>query len=245
MGGDAPAGDGGNGSKAEAAEAGIEVLKGVSLDVARGEFVALQGTSGSGKSTLLNIIGLLDRATSGQYLLDGRDVSELDDDELSDLRNRSLGFVFQSFHLIPYATALENVLLPGMYGDRPQSALRRRAEELLDRVGLADRMDFRPSRLSGGQQQRVAMARALLNGPDVILADEPTGQLDSTTSAEILRLFSEVNAAGTTILLVTHDETTAASAQRVIRLHDGRILDMKDGMSAGPNGATGGAAGDA
>lgn len=212
----------------------IEVLKGVSLDVARGEFVALQGTSGSGKSTLLNIIGLLDQPSSGRYLFDGRDVARLGDDECSALRNRLLGFVFQSFHLIPYATALENVLLPGMYGGKSQSALRRRAKTLLERVGLADRMDFRPSRLSGGQQQRVAMARALLNQPAVILADEPTGQLDSATSAEILRLFTEVNAAGTTILLVTHDETTAAAARRIIRLHDGRILDPLGPQAASP-----------
>ncbi len=205
---------------------GVEVLKGVSLEVARGEFVALQGTSGSGKSTLLNVIGLLDRATSGEYQFNGRDVESLDDDARSDLRNQSLGFVFQSFHLIPYATALENVMLPGMYSDQPQSALRTRAVELLERVGLGDRVSFPPARLSGGQQQRVAMARALLNKPDVILADEPTGQLDTKTSGEIMELFTEVNEAGTSVILVTHDEQIAVRAHKVIHLADGRIVDQ-------------------
>jgi putative ABC transport system ATP-binding protein len=216
--------DGKDGKDAKGAS-GVEVLRDIDLTIRAGEFVALQGTSGSGKSTLLHIIGLLDRATSGRYLLDGRDVSTLDDDALSDLRNQRLGFVFQSFFLIPYASALENVLLPGMYADTPQAELRERAARLLERVGLGDRMQFKPSRLSGGQQQRVAMARALLNNPAVILADEPTGQLDSATSAEILELFTEINAAGTTIILVTHDEATAAAARRVIRLHDGRMVE--------------------
>lgn len=205
----------------------VEILKSIDLRIRPGEFVALQGTSGSGKSTLLHIIGLLDRATSGRYYLDGADVSTLNDNALSDLRNQRLGFVFQSFYLIPYATALDNVLLPGMYADRSQAELRRRAASLLERVGLGDRMRFKPTRLSGGQQQRVAMARAMLNDPDVILADEPTGQLDSQTSAEILELFTEINAAGTTIILVTHDEATAAAAQRVIRLHDGRVVEAE------------------
>jgi putative ABC transport system ATP-binding protein len=203
----------------------VEILKDIDLRIDRGEFVALQGTSGSGKSTLLHIIGLLDRPTSGRYILGDSDVSTLSDDELSDLRNRKLGFVFQSFYLIPYATALDNVLLPGMYADRSQAELRQRAASLLERLGLADRMQFKPARLSGGQQQRVAMARALLNEPSVILADEPTGQLDSNTSQEILELFTEINASGTTIVLVTHDEATAAAAHRVIRLHDGRIAE--------------------
>ncbi|MGE4292090.1 MAG: ABC transporter ATP-binding protein [Desulfovibrio sp.] len=217
----------GNGAEegAPARPRGVEVLRGIDLRIDAGEFVALQGTSGSGKSTLLHIIGLLDRATAGRYLLDGTDVSTLDDDALSDLRNQRLGFVFQSFYLIPYASALENVLLPGMYADKPQAELRARAAMLLERVGLGDRMEFKPSRLSGGQQQRVAMARALLNNPAVILADEPTGQLDSSTSAEILELFTEINASGTTIILVTHDEATAAAARRMIRLHDGRIAE--------------------
>jgi putative ABC transport system ATP-binding protein len=202
---------------------GVEVLSDITLNIKRGEFVALQGTSGSGKSTLLHLLGLLDRPTSGSYRLLGRDVSGLDDDDLSRLRNTALGFVFQSFYLVPYATALENVLLPGMYSGLPQAELRQRALSLLDRVGLADRVHFKPANLSGGQQQRVAMARALLNAPQLILADEPTGQLDSATSQEIMRLFAQVNEAGTSIVLVTHDEVVAAKAGRVIRLADGRI----------------------
>ncbi|MBU1230461.1 MAG: ABC transporter ATP-binding protein [Proteobacteria bacterium] len=202
---------------------GVEVLSDITLSIAHGEFVALQGTSGSGKSTLLHLLGLLDRPTAGTYRLLGRDVSGLTDDELSHLRNTALGFVFQSFYLVPYATALENVLLPGMYSGRPQAELRASALDLLSRVGLSDRVHFKPSNLSGGQQQRVAMARALLNGPALILADEPTGQLDSATSQEIMRLFAEVNAEGCAIVLVTHDEHVAAQAGRIIRLADGRI----------------------
>ncbi len=204
---------------------GIEVLKSITLGVDKGEFIALQGTSGSGKSTLLHIIGLLDRPTSGLYELTGLDTSTLDDDHQSDLRNRALGFVFQSFYLIPYATALENVILPGLYSGTPRSELMARAEFLLEQVGLADRMDFNPSRLSGGQQQRVAMARAMLNEPDIILADEPTGQLDSTTSTEIMKLFHTVSDAGKTIVLVTHDEDVAKEAGRIVKLHDGRIVE--------------------
>ena len=210
--------------------ASVTVLRDIDLMVEAGEFLALQGTSGSGKSTLLSIIGLLDRSTAGRYLLNGRDVSHLSDDELSDLRNATLGFVFQSFHLIPYATALENVLLPGMYSHAPQGRLRKRAHELLERVGLGDRADFRPGRLSGGQQQRVAMARALLNDPDLLLADEPTGQLDSATSAGIMDLFREINATGKTVILVTHDDEVAAAARRVVRLRDGQAReDPRDG----------------
>jgi putative ABC transport system ATP-binding protein len=210
------------------AQAGVEVLRGIDLNIRSGEFVSLQGTSGSGKSTLLHIMGLLDRATAGQYLFDGQDVSAMDDDQLSGLRNSRIGFIFQSFHLVPYATALENVLLPGMYSNTPQSQLRPRAEELLQQVGLGDRLQFKPSKLSGGQQQRVAMARALLNAPDLILADEPTGQLDSRTSAEIMNLFCQVHAAGTAIVLVTHDAEVAGAASRIIRLDDGEIVEQKE-----------------
>ncbi|MBI9080032.1 MAG: ABC transporter ATP-binding protein [Pseudodesulfovibrio sp.] len=203
----------------------IEVLKGITLDIGQGEFIALQGTSGSGKSTLLHIIGLLDRPTAGVYEVLGQDTSILDDDRQSDLRNQSLGFIFQSFYLIPYATALENVILPGLYSGKPRSELQARAEFLLEQVGLSDRLDFKPSRLSGGQQQRVAMARALLNEPDIILADEPTGQLDSSTSSEIIKLFHVVHEMGRTIVLVTHDEEVASAADRIIKLHDGLIAE--------------------
>ncbi len=203
---------------------GIEVLKSITLDIGQNEFVALQGTSGSGKSTLLHIIGLLDRPTSGRYELTGLDTSTLDDDRQSDLRNRALGFVFQSFYLIPYATALENVILPDSIPARraPNSGPRR----ITPRTGRTRRpQDFNPSRLSGGQQQRVAMARALLNEPDIILADEPTGQLDSTTSTEIMKLFHTVHDSGKTIVLVTHDEDVAKEAGRIIKLHDGMIAE--------------------
>lgn len=201
----------------------MDVLRGVSFSISSGQFVALQGTSGSGKSTILHILGLLDRATSGSYLLDGRDVSSLDDDSLSQLRNRLFGFVFQNFHLIPYLSALENVLLPGLYSDSSQKILRQRGIELLSQIGLSDRQHFKPSQLSGGQQQRVAIARSLLNDPKVILADEPTGQLDSKTSQEIMELFSTINGQGKTIILVTHDENTASHAGRRIIISDGRV----------------------
>ena len=199
-------------------------LRAVDLAIDPGEFVALQGPSGSGKSTLLHIIGLLDRPTSGVYRFRGQEVENLSDDELSALRNRALGFVFQSFYLVPYASALDNVLLPGLYSDAPQARLRERARELLAQVGLADRMRHKPSQLSGGQQQRVALARAMLLDPDLILADEPTGQLDSKTSAEIMHLLAELNAQGKTIVVVTHDEETASHAKRRVMVVDGRVL---------------------
>jgi len=201
----------------------VEVLKGIDLDIMPGEFAALTGPSGSGKSTLLHIMGMLDRPTQGRYLLNGRDVSGLDDDELSRLRNRTTGFLFQSFYLVPYATAQDNVMLPGLYGPGSQRAIKKRAQELLDQVGLSDRAGFKPSQLSGGQQQRVALARALMNDPEVILADEPTGQLDTGTSKEIMDLFARINSQGRTIILVTHDSETASYAGRRIHLEDGRI----------------------
>ncbi|MGE4297085.1 MAG: ABC transporter ATP-binding protein [Desulfovibrionaceae bacterium] len=200
----------------------VAALDNVSLDIAHGEFVAVQGPSGSGKSTLLHVLGLLDRPSQGRYLLAGEDVSGMDDDQLSGLRNRRIGFVFQSFYLIPYASALDNVLLPGLYSAAPAGPLRDRARELLDLVGLSDRLHFMPSQLSGGQQQRVALARALVNAPDLVLADEPTGQLDTVTGGEIMDLIARINAAGTTIIVVTHDAATAAHARRTILMRDGR-----------------------
>lgn len=201
----------------------VEVLKGISFEVHRGEFVAVQGASGSGKSTLLQILGLLDRPTSGIYELEGRDVARLDDDALSALRADTTGFVFQNFYLIPYATAKENVMLPGLYSTKPQKDGNERADYLLEGVGLGDRMDFLPARLSGGQQQRVALARALFNAPALILADEPTGQLDSKTSQDILELLKKFNSEGQTIILVTHDSATASAARRRIHIVDGLI----------------------
>ena len=200
------------------------VLSGVTLDVAAGEFAAIMGPSGSGKSTLLHILGLLDRPSSGSYRLRGRETGALSDDALSHLRNQAIGFVFQSFYLIPYATALDNVLLPGLYSDAPRAALTRRAHELLDKVGLTAQARHKPSQLSGGQQQRVALARSLINNPDLILADEPTGQLDSGTSREIMELLAAINRdAGKTVIVVTHDPDTAAYARRQILVTDGRV----------------------
>jgi putative ABC transport system ATP-binding protein len=209
------------------ADAATHVLKGVSMSVDVGEFVALRGASGSGKSTILHILGLLDKVSSGSYRLDGQDVSGLSDDELAMLRNKKFGFVFQSFYLIPYATALDNVMLPGLYSRTPTRRLRERGTELLGLVGLSDRLEFKPPQLSGGQQQRVAIARALLNDPDIILADEPTGQLDSATSTEIMELLAGINVSGPngkTIVVVTHDPITAAYCRREINVSDGRIV---------------------
>jgi putative ABC transport system ATP-binding protein len=200
------------------------VLDGVTLTIEAGEFAAIMGPSGSGKSTLLYTLGLLDRPTSGRYFLRGRDTGTLSDDDLSGLRNQAIGFVFQSFYLVPYATALDNVLLPGLYSNTPSHVLRRRAEELLDKVGLTAQAGHKPSQLSGGQQQRVALARSLINNPDLILADEPTGQLDSTTSAEIMDHLAAINRdAGKTVIVVTHDPATAAYARRQILVRDGRV----------------------
>ncbi|WP_027185977.1 ABC transporter ATP-binding protein [Desulfovibrio inopinatus] len=204
----------------------LPVLKGVNLELQRGEFVALQGPSGSGKSTVLHIMGLLDRPTAGQYFLAGHDVSALHDDDASRLRGRMLGFVFQSFYLIPYATALDNVLLPGLYAETDQDILNERARQLLADVGLADHFSSKPSQLSGGQQQRVALARALVNDPELILADEPTGQLDSVTSREIMSILQEINQIGKTIVVVTHDEATAAYASRRIFVRDGQVSEV-------------------
>lgn len=201
----------------------VEVLKGISLDIDEGEFVAVVGASGSGKTTLMNLIGCLDVPTTGRYTLNGREVSNLSDDELSHIRNTHIGFVFQSFHLIPYATVTENILLPTFYADQRNGDEEKRASRLLDMVGLSERKRFRPNRLSGGEQQRVAIARALMNAPKLLLADEPTGQLDSKTAQGILEILSRMNQDGHTVILITHDATIAAYAQRTIRLVDGAI----------------------
>ena len=201
----------------------VYVLKGIDLDIQKGEYVAFMGPSGSGKSTLMNLLGCLDTATSGTYILNGKDVSHLTDDELADIRNKEIGFVFQTFNLLPRTTALDNVALPMVYAGSSKADRYARAEEVLTDVGLADRMDHKPNQLSGGQRQRVAVGRALVNKPSIILADEPTGNLDSKTSVEIMRLFDQIHTAGNTVILVTHEEDIAEHAHRIIRLRDGVI----------------------
>ena len=201
----------------------VHALRGLSVDIAQGEYTALIGPSGSGKSTLMNMLGCLDTPTSGRYRLAGEDVGTLDDDALADIRNRRIGFVFQTFNLMPRYTALENVALPLVYAGASRADREARAREVLEQVGLADRMDHRPNELSGGQRQRVAVARALVNRPDLLLADEPTGNLDTKTSLEIMALFGEIHAAGNTVVLVTHEEDIAAYAHRVVRLRDGAV----------------------
>ncbi|APS38786.1 ABC transporter ATP-binding protein [Salegentibacter sp. T436] len=201
----------------------VKVLKGIDLDIDRGEYVAIMGPSGSGKSTLMNLLGCLDTPTSGTYILNGKDASQMGDDELAEIRNKEIGFVFQTFNLLPRTTALENVALPMIYAGYSKTDRKKRAEEVLTNVGLGDRMDHKPNQLSGGQRQRVAVGRALVNKPSIILADEPTGNLDSKTSLEIMNLFDEIHAAGNTVILVTHEEEVAEHAHRVIRLRDGMV----------------------
>ena len=201
----------------------VYVLKGIDLEINKGEYVALMGPSGSGKSTLMNLLGCLDTPTSGSYILNGKDVSKMHDDELAEIRNKEIGFVFQTFNLLPRTTALDNVALPMVYAGYSKSERMIRAEEVLKQVGLADRMDHQPNQLSGGQRQRVAVARALVNKPSIILADEPTGNLDSKTSEEIMKLFGDIHKLGNTVIVVTHEEEVAAYAHRVIRLRDGLI----------------------
>jgi putative ABC transport system ATP-binding protein len=214
-------------------ESDIRALDDVCLRVDRGEHIAITGQSGSGKSTLLNVLGCLDAPTSGIYRLDGVDVGSLDDDALARIRNEKIGFVFQSFHLLPRLTALHNVELPLVYARVPRAERRDRAREQLRLVGLEDRVDHRPDQLSGGQRQRVAIARALVPGPSLLLADEPTGNLDSESSAEILELFTRLHERGNTIVVVTHENEVARRAGRVVRLRDGRVVDgVVDAVSA-------------
>ncbi|HLS84085.1 MAG TPA: ABC transporter ATP-binding protein [Arenimonas sp.] len=203
----------------------VQALDGVDLDIGRNEYVALVGASGSGKSTLMNLIGCLDTPSSGQYLLNGRDTSTLSDVELAQVRNREIGFVFQSFHLLPRMTVLDNVAQPLVYRGIPRAERRQRASEALERVGLGNRLGHRPNQLSGGQRQRVAVARALVGEPSLLLADEPTGNLDSRTSAEIMGLFDQLHRQGQTVLLVTHEPDIAAHCERIVRVSDGRIVE--------------------
>ena len=201
----------------------LKVLKGISLEIFKNEYVALMGPSGSGKSTLMNILGCLDSPTAGKYILNGEDVSKMPDDDLADVRNKEIGFVFQQFNLLPRLTAAENVALPLIYNGTTKKIRTEYALEMLDRVGLADRSHHKPNELSGGQNQRVAIARALVNNPSIILADEPTGNLDSKTSIEIMHIFDKIQAEGNTVILVTHEEDIAEYAHRIIRLKDGVI----------------------
>jgi putative ABC transport system ATP-binding protein len=201
----------------------VQALRGVDLDIARNEYVAIMGPSGSGKSTMMNLIGCLDTPSGGEYWLNGQEVSRMSDDALARVRNREIGFVFQTFNLLPRASALQNVELPLVYAGVPTRERHQRAREALERVGLADRMDHRPNELSGGQRQRVAIARALVNRPSILLADEPTGNLDSATSEEIMRVFETLHAGGQTVIMVTHEADIAAHAARVVVLRDGRV----------------------
>jgi len=201
----------------------VKALRGIDVSVAKNEYLAMMGPSGSGKSTLMNLLGCLDTPTAGDYNLNGTDVSLLQDDDLAEIRNKEIGFIFQTFNLLPRLTALENVALPLVYAGYSAEERQRKAEDVLEKVGLGDRMDHRPNQLSGGQRQRVAVARALVNDPSIILADEPTGNLDSKTSLDIMRLFEEIHQMGNTIIVVTHEEEVASHAHRILRLRDGLV----------------------
>ncbi len=202
----------------------VKALDGVDVEIEKGAFIALMGSSGSGKSTLMNVLGCLDTPTSGTYVLNGNDVSSHSDNDLAEIRNKEIGFIFQTFNLLPRYTALENVALPMIYAGVPKVDRIARAKKVLKKVGLGDRMDHRPNELSGGQRQRVAVARALVMNPSIILADEPTGNLDSVTSDGIMELFSEINRDGNTVIVVTHEEDIAAHAEKTIRLKDGKLV---------------------
>jgi putative ABC transport system ATP-binding protein len=206
-------------------ETAVKALDHLSLVVERGDYLAVMGASGSGKSTAMNILGCLDRPTGGSYRLNGTPVETLNDDQLADLRNRELGFVFQQFHLLPQLTALENVMLPMVYAGVPAAQRSQRAAAALERVGLGQRLHNRPNQLSGGQQQRVAIARAIINHPAMLLADEPTGALDSRTSKEVLGIFEDLHRSGMTVVMVTHEDDVAARAERIVHFRDGRLLD--------------------
>ena len=201
----------------------VKALKGVDVSVMKNEYLAMMGPSGSGKSTLMNLLGCLDTPTAGAYNLNGTDVSSLKDDDLAEIRNKEIGFIFQTFNLLPRLTALENVSLPLVYAGYNSEDRKIKAQDVLEKVGLGDRMDHRPNQLSGGQRQRVAVARALVNDPSIILADEPTGNLDSKTSLDIMRLFEEIHEMGNTLIVVTHEEEVASHAHRILRLRDGLV----------------------
>ncbi len=215
----------------------VEVLKGIDLNIERGEYVAIMGPSGSGKSTLMNIIGCLDKPTSGSYELNDQDVSCMERKELARVRNREIGFIFQQFNLMPRSDAMENVMLPALYAGMPSQERKIRAAELLERVGLKDQMHNRPNQMSGGQQQRVAIARALMNRPSILLADEPTGALDTKTGQEVLGLFEELNQEGLTLIVITHDEEVGDRAHRLVRVRDG-CLEQPIGQAMIPTPST-------
>jgi len=210
----------------------VRALRSITIDIERNEYVAIMGPSGSGKSTLMNLIGCLDTPTNGKYILNGTDVSQMEDNQLAEIRNQEIGFIFQTFNLLPRYTALENVMLPMVYAGVGKQARTERAKEVIESVALTDRMDHKPNELSGGQRQRVAVARALVNNPSIILADEPTGNLDSKTSLDIMRLLDEIHANGNTIILVTHEEEIAQHAHRIIRLIDGEVA--RDEVNTNP-----------